>query len=68
MLQRLDPDTVATAAAAGDSDVLREFLSKKPQEVIASYKHTYNILHQGRIDLTALWRREGMLVMSILIR
>ena len=33
MLQRLDPETVVTAAAAGDSVVLREFLSKKPDLV-----------------------------------
>ena len=33
MIQRLDPDTVATAAAAGDSTMLREFLAKRPGEV-----------------------------------
>ena len=33
MIQRLDPDTVATAAAAGDSTMLREFLARRPSEV-----------------------------------
>ena len=33
MMQRLDPETVPTAAAAGDVTMLREFLSKSPNEV-----------------------------------
>ena len=39
MIQRLDPDTVATAAAAGDSTMLREFLARRPSEV-----HLYYIM------------------------